>query len=103
MIGTMHILLHETMDGVGGFHMKAHIQSMGLIGTGEVTGDKYQATGVTRDILNGKVGENYTLVNNHRLIGPSVNNLLVHEVYRYMVNADGELVLEFDHWSMTCK
>src|SRR5438309_8184184 len=46
--GPLHTLITLTINGnnVSG---TAHFQPQGLSGTGETTGDKYQATGVTKD------------------------------------------------------
>ena len=102
--GRLHVLAVVTLDNKGGFHLKSHSQPQGLTGTGQVTGDKYQGTGVTQDQLNGKVGETYTYVNNFRIIGPGPgNNYLVHTTSHYTVNANGELAVEHVHSTSTCK
>src|SRR5207244_8527909 len=65
--GPLHTLITLTINGnnVSG---TAHFQPQGLSGTGETTGDKYQATGVTKHssfkatLQNGEA--NHTYVNN---------------------------------------
>jgi hypothetical protein len=46
--GRLHTMIHFTINGnnVSGV---GHFQPQGISGTGETTGDKYQATGVTKD------------------------------------------------------
>jgi hypothetical protein len=46
--GPLHTLITFTINGNNVSGM-AHFQPQGLSGTGEATGDKYQATGVTKD------------------------------------------------------
>src|SRR5258708_23222840 len=68
--GPLHTLITLTINGnnVSG---TAHFQPQGLSGTGETTGDKYQATGVTKDssfkasFQNGHA--NQTFLNNFRI------------------------------------
>ena len=69
--GPLHTLITFTINAnnVSG---TAHFQPQGLSGTGETTGDKYQATGVTKDssfklsFQNGQA--NQTFVNNFRIM-----------------------------------
>src|SRR5437764_11954408 len=69
--GPLHTLITFTINGnnVSG---TAHFQPQGLSGTGETTGDKYQATGVTKassfkgSVQNGQFTQTY--VNNFRII-----------------------------------
>jgi hypothetical protein len=104
--GNLHILFTFTLNGnhVSG---KFHGQPQGLTGTGTVTGDKYQATGVTQDmfsgsLVNGKYTETY--VNNFRIIGQGPgNNLLIHEVMHITINANGTVTVYFDKFSADCK
>src|SRR5207249_8670102 len=69
--GPLHTLISFTINGnnVSG---KFHFQPQGLSGTGETTGEKYQATGVTQEsfkssLQNGQAND--TFVNNFRIIG----------------------------------
>ena len=102
--GPLHILLHFTIDNRGGFHAKTHFQPQGVSGVGQTTGAKYQATGVTQDHFNGKVGVTYTFVNNFKIIGQGPgNNFLVHENYHVTINANGTVVVEHDNFSVVCK
>ena len=105
--GPLHTLITLTINGnnVSG---TAHFQPQGLSGTGETTGDKYQATGVTKDtsfkvsFQNGQAQQ--TFVNNFRIIGTGPgNNFLVHEVAHITFNADGTLTVFHDSFSIDCK
>src|SRR5213592_886261 len=98
--GPLHTLITFTINGnnVSG---KTHFQPQGISGTGETTGDKYQATGVTKDtsfkvsFQNGQAQQ--TFVNNFRIIGTGPgNNFLVHEVAHITFNADGTLTVFHD-------
>ena len=102
--GTLHVLFHTTIDNSGGFHTKFHFQPQGISGTGLVTGDKYQATGVTQGTDNGKVGFESTFVNNFKIIGQGPgNNFLVHENFHFTVNANGEVTAFVDNFSVECR
>lgn len=102
--GDLHALFHVTLDGSGGFHAKSHFQPQGVSGTGLTTGDKYQGTGVTQDQFNGKVGFEFTFVNNFRIIGQGPgNNFLVHENFHVTVNANGEVTAFVDNFRVECK
>ncbi|PYK43102.1 MAG: hypothetical protein DME46_08430 [Verrucomicrobia bacterium] len=90
--GPLHTLITFTINGNNVSGM-AHFQPQGLSGTGETTGDKYQATGVTKDssfklsLQNGQA--NQTFVNNFRIIGSGAgNNFLVHEEAHITFNAN---------------
>jgi len=105
--GPLHTLITFTINGnnVSG---TAHFQPQGLSGTGETTGDKYQATGVTKassfkvSFQNGQFTQTY--VNNFRIIGQgSGNNFLVHEVLHVTFNANGTVTVFHDNFSIDCK
>ena len=105
--GPLHTLITFTINGnnVSG---TAHFQPQGLSGTGETTGDKYQATGVTKassfkgSFQNGQFTQ--THVNNFRIIGSgSGNNFLVHEVLHVTFNANGTVTVFHDNFSIDCK
>ena len=105
--GRLHTLITFTINGnnVSG---TAHFQPQGLSGTGETTGDKYQATGVTKDtsfklsLQNGQA--NQTFVNNFRIIGSGAgNNFLVHEEAHITFNANGTVTVFHDNLSIECK
>ena len=105
--GPLHTLITFTINGNNVSGM-AHFQPQGLSGTGEATGDKYQATGVTKDssfklsFQNGQA--NQTFVNNFRIIGQGPgNNYLVHEIAHITFNANGTVTVLHDNLSIDCK
>jgi hypothetical protein len=102
--GTLHVLFHTTLDGSGGFHAKTHFQPQGVTGIGLTTGDAYQGTGVNQDQLNGNVGEEYTLIDNFRIIGHGPgHNFLLHETLHTTVNANGVVTAFVSNVSVECK
>jgi hypothetical protein len=104
--GPLHTLITLTINGnnVSG---TTHFQPQGISGTGETTGDKYQATGVTKDTFKGSFQNGQyteTFVNNFRIIGQGPgNNFLVHEVFHVTFNANGILTVFHDNLSVDCK
>jgi len=105
--GPLHTLITFTINGNNVSGM-AHFQPQGLSGTGEATGDKYQATGVTKDssfklsFQNGQANQKF--VNNFRLLGQGHgNNYLVHEVAHITFNANGTVIVLHDNLSIDCK
>jgi hypothetical protein len=104
--GPLHTLITFTINGhnVSG---KTHFQPQGLSGTGETTGDKYQATGVTQESFKGSFQNGQfsdTFVNNFRIIGQGPgNNFLVHETLHITVNANGTVTVFHDNFSIDCK
>lgn len=104
LTGDLHVLMNITFDNAGGVHVKEHFQPQGISGVGDITGAKYQATGVTQDEFNAKFGYEETFVNNFRIIGQGRgNNFLVHEVFHVTINANGDVTAFFDHFSADCK
>jgi hypothetical protein len=104
-LGNLHVLITSTINSGGGARFKFHFQPQGLSGIGTITGDSYQATGVTQetDVI-GKVGAETTFVNNFRMIGQGPgNNFLVHETFHVTVNANGVLTVFFDKATTECK
>ena len=103
----LHGLISETFDAAGGAHFSFHFQPMGGNGVGTVTGDKYQATGITRDGINFNAGglpAEETLVDNFRWIGwGRGNNLLVHTTFHITVNENGVVTAFVDNTSVECK
>lgn len=104
--GNLNDLFHVTInDNKAVF--KYHDNPQGLTGTGETTGDKYQATGVTQGQTtiaanNGQYETTY--VNNFRIIGQGTgNNYLVHETFHITFNAQGELTAEVSNFSVECQ
>lgn len=104
--GDLHVVVSLTINGnsVSG---KSHYQPQGIKGIGQVTGDQYNAVGVTQDAFHGSLQNGRyteTFVNNFRLIGPGPgNNLQIHENAHITINANGEVTVLLDNFSATCK
>jgi hypothetical protein len=104
--GTLHVVISLTVND-NHASGKAHFQPQGVSGVGSVTGDKYQATGVTQEsfednLLNGQA--THTFINNFRVIGKGPgNNFLVHQNVHITFNADGILTADVDNSSVECK
>jgi len=104
--GPLHTLISLTINGnnASGYF---HFQPQGISGTGETTGTRYNATGVTQQsfkssLQNGQ--SNLTFVNNFRMIGQGPgNNYLVHETMHITINADGMVTVLHDNFSIDCK
>jgi len=102
----LHVLLTSTVNGnnVSG---TSHYQPQGGSFVGETTGDRYRATGVTKDTFKGSLQNGQfteTSVNNYRIIGPGRgNNWLIHEVTHETINANGDITVFLDHSRVDCK
>jgi hypothetical protein len=105
LTGNLHGLFHVTVSTSGTFMIKGQFQPQGVSGTGETTGTKYQATGVTQDMSHfGHIGQVFTHINNFRIIGQGPgNNFLVHEVFHITVNANGTVTSLVDGVTADCK
>ncbi len=88
--GVLHVQNHLNFNN-NRLTLKTHLQPQGAVGTGTVTGDKYQATGVTQEQdSTGIIGASeFTFVNNFRLIGQGPdNNLQVHQLIQITIDAN---------------
>lgn len=88
--GVLHVQNHLTINN-NRLSLKIHFQPQGAVGTGTVTGDKYQATGVTQEQdATGPIGASvFSFVNNFRIIGQgSGNNLQVHQLIEITIDAN---------------
>jgi hypothetical protein len=102
--GSLRTLVHSTLDGAGGFHLKLSSQPQGISGVGEITGDKYQATGGEQYQYFGKVGMVATLTNSVRIIGPRPdNNFILHQALHVTVNPNGTITADADNFTVQCE
>jgi len=105
--GRLHVMFREEMDAAGGWHWGQHFQPMGVSGYGDVTGDRYQATGGTFAMENGRFPGcpyEFSYVNNYKIIGQGRdNNYLVHENYHIVIDADCNVTIERDNFSVECR
>ena len=103
--GPLHVLITSTINGnhVSG---RFQFQPQGISGTGETTGLRYQATGLTAEnfttsLQNGQA--TLTFINRFDIIGQGPNNnFTVHETAHFTFNADGTLTVFFDNFSIEC-
>ena len=104
--GELHVVSTFTLNA-NNVHVSMHFQPQGVTGTGSVTGEKYQATGVTRNDFNASNVDfpiETTFVNNFRIIGQGPgNNFLVHEVIHLTVNANSVVTDNRDNFSFQCR
>jgi hypothetical protein len=104
--GSLHVIMTYTVNDnhVSG---RTHFQPQGVMGTGQITGDVYHATGATQDTFSDSLENGqyaYTYVNNFRIIGQGMdNNLLIHEVVHVTFNAAGVETVWIDHFSSECQ
>jgi hypothetical protein len=103
--GTLHELVHVTMNDAGHVSLRLHDQPQGVKGIGQVTGTTYQGTGVTQESVSfGRIGITETHVNNFRLIGRGPgNNLTVHDIFHVTINAKGDLKVLLEKTTVDCK
>jgi hypothetical protein len=105
--GRLHVMIREEIDEAGGYHWGTHFQPMGASGYGDVTGDRYQATGGTFDMYNDRFPGcpfEYSFQNNYKIIGQgSDNNYLVHENYHVVIDADCNLTIERENSNVECR
>jgi|SRR5215470_5900158 len=106
LAGPLHTVVSFTINGnnVSGYF---HFQPQGIVGLGETTGEKYQATGVTQQSFKTafvNLQSNVTYVNNFRIIGQSSgNNYLIHETLHITFNANGSVTVVHDNFSAACQ
>ena len=104
--GILHTVISSNINGnnVSGYF---HFQPVGVSGTGETTGAKYQGTGITKEsfknsLQNGQA--NFTFVNNFRIIGQGPgNNFLLHETLHFTFKADGTMTVFHDNFRVDCR
>jgi hypothetical protein len=106
--GDLHDLFHVTISASGQVTVKFQDNPQGVSGVGQTTGDTYQGTGVTQQMItfDGVDGFpfEFTFINNFRIIGQGPgNNLLVHATEHVTVHANGEVTAVVTNLSVDCK
>jgi hypothetical protein len=103
--GTVHVVLHTTVDANGDTRTTRHTQPMGITGVGLVSGTTYHATGVTERVTNaGSPPSEFTVVNNFNIIGEGeALNLLVHQLVHVTTNANGDVTAEVEQDAVECR
>lgn len=105
--GRLHAIVRETIDSAGGLHFGTHYQPMGLKATGQTTGDRYNANGVTQSSTNvnsGGLPFTDTFINNYRMVGTGRDAVSYHvsQTIHTTINANGELTAIVDNTRITC-
>ena len=106
LTGPLHVVSQVTISSSGHMSVYSHFQPQGITGTGLVTGNKYQGTGVTefKNTFGGPFPVTSTFVNNFYMIGQGPgNNFRVHETIHLTINANGEPTASIDNFRTTCK
>jgi len=104
--GFLHILSSTTVDKAGGIHVSEQFNPQGVTGVGLTTGDKYNATGLTRDDFSttSSGAQQLTFINRFDMVGQGPgNNFSVHETEHLTILPDGTVTVSFDNLSITCK
>jgi hypothetical protein len=103
--GTLLVVFTETATPSGGFVFSAHFQPQNVKGVDLVTGTKFIATGLTREItvLSPPGGFTDTFVNRfHIQATRGAESFIVSEVLHITVNANGDLTAFVDNFRATC-
>lgn len=103
--GTIHFASRMATDASGGFHLFFHSNPQGVTGVGEVSGDTYRGTGMSRQTHTFiDLPFTDTFINNFRIIGPGPeNNYLTHFNAHTTINANGEMVVFADNFTAECR
>jgi hypothetical protein len=106
LTGTLHVVLKSQVnDNVA--RGSYHYQPQHVTGYGSVSGDRYEANGVSQGSFrtNAKNGEAViSSINNFRIIGQGPgNDFVVHENVRIALHADGTFDVLVAHVGADCK
>ena len=101
--GTIHRVIHVT-ENANGFHLTLHANPQNVTGTGEITGDTYQARGTFTGQQNNVIpGTTVSIHDTFFLVGPGPdNNLKITTTYHLTINANGEITTESGTDSIEC-
>lgn len=110
--GYKHWFEYGFLDGNGGYHVRVHLNPHKFTGYGEFTGDLYRMVGASNrhefyfppDDGVAVVPRNATFTATYPIIskGHTVK-MFMHDVERFVLNAKGELVVDFHKFHVTCK
>jgi len=106
--GTYTIKTKTVIDGHGGFHFSSHWNWANFTGTGLTSGDTYVVTQTfshtEHDFVGANDVESFTLIFNFHLVSKgSGDNIQLHGVNHYTVNANGETTVDKATFSVVCK
>ena len=98
---SIHGVLHFNADGD---ITKAHFHPQGGSMYGEITGTRFQATGVTTDVfLASNSAQTGTIVNRFHLVGQGGIQFIFYCTGHFTVNANGEVTADFFNEKFECK
>lgn len=105
--GELLFISHITVDASGAIHSAFILVPQDVVGVGAETGVQYRAVGGDREQfynLDADVGPiTYTNTDMYNLVSQGgSDNLQVKYTFHATVNANGELTVEFDHFSAKC-
>ena len=105
--GTLHLVIHTTIDNTGGFRRVIRYNVPNLTGIGQITGDVYRVLGPGHitEITSAESSQSefagFCITN---LIGPGPNNNLLTTIYiRLVINANGETTVDTNISTIECK
>ncbi len=101
--GNFHYIYSFTGSSGGPVRYMMTALAQNVVGIGQVTGDSYVLSGgyIENGVLS--MAETLTTLNDFRVIGQGVgNNFIAHTVSHYTINANGELVVDFEITGATC-
>jgi len=102
--GGFKSLLHVSISATDAVLIRWQVETH-LGGTGEITGNRYVATGVEQEIipLTGVIGSNYSLVKSWRLVSQgSEPDAVVRATFHFTVTPSGAVVGEHRGLTMEC-
>jgi hypothetical protein len=100
--GTVHRVFHVT-ENANGFHITLHANPQRVVGTGRRTGDTYQARGIFTLHQNVVAGATETIHDTFQLVGQGPdNNLTLRQTSHITINANGELTVVNQDFSLEC-
>jgi hypothetical protein len=103
LTGNLQIVNHTTVNADGGVHLVSHVNPQGLSGVGDVTGDKYQGSGLTQNVINASAGETLTFLNIMRFVGQGPgNDFTLQQQVHVTVNANGQTTTVVDNLRADC-
>ena len=100
MTGYLHIVVHTTRDGAGGFHHRAATNLQGISGTGLVSGTDYlmiRTTNISTQQTNGAEVTMDVSGTNRLVAKAGEEGFSLHSMTHLTFNADGELT----SWAVT--
>lgn len=102
--GVLHMLVHVTVDGRGGLHIRTHTNPQGVSGAGLTTGTAYRSTGATQERASIGRTSTFTYVNNFRIIGAGPrNDYVLHQNLHVTVNANFAITADADNFWIECR